>query len=234
MFDAINELLAGAMREPTPWAYLVAYLGGLLVSFTPCIYPVIPVTVGIVGTRGKGTLRGGFLHSVAYVSGISITYSLLGVTAAASGSLFGQWQMNPWIFLFMGNLCLIMGLAKLGVFNLSFSPSGRWAKVQGKGFIGTLFLGIASGLVIGPCTAPVLAVLLGYVAVSGQILYGASLLFVFAFGMGTILIIFGTFANLLARLPKSGNWLLTFDRIFGFILIGAGEYFLIMTGKLFY
>lgn len=234
MFDGINELLAGAMREPTPWAYLAAYLGGLLVSFTPCIYPVIPVTVGIVGIRGKETRYGGFLHSILYVAGISVTYALLGVTAAATGAIFGQWQMNPWIFLFLGNLCLIMGLAKLGVFNLSFSPSGGLGKVPGDGFTGTILLGMASGLVVGPCTAPVLAVLLGYVAVSQQLLYGASMLFVFAFGMGTLLIILGASANLLARLPKSGDWLLKVDRIFGFILLGAGEYFLIMAGKLFF
>lgn len=233
MLDNIHELLAAYLREASILAYFAAYLGGLLMSFTPCIYPVIPLTVGIVATRGKGIRGGGFWHALVYVTGISLTYSLLGVAAASTGALFGQWQTNPWIYLFLGNLCLIMGLAKLGLFHFSLTSSFESKFRHLEGFFGTLILGMASGLVVGPCTAPVLAVLLGYVAVSQQIFYGATLLFVFAFGMGTLLILLGTGANLMARLPKSGNWLLTADRIIAFLLLAVGEYFLVTAGTMF-
>lgn len=229
---SLNELLQETLQAPSVWAYLAAYLGGLAVSFTPCVYPLIPITLGILVGRGKDARGGGLLHSVVFVSGISVTYALLGVVAAATGSIFGQWQMNPWIFFFLGNLFLIMGLAKLGVFNFSFNLAERFSQPVLGGWFGTFLLGAVSGLAAGPCTAPVLAVLLGYVAVSGKLLYSASLLFVFAFGMGTILVLLGTFGNLMARLPKSGNWLVWADRFLGIILIAAGQYFFIMTGKL--
>jgi thiol:disulfide interchange protein DsbD len=91
---------------------------------------------------------------------------------------------------------------------------------------------MASGLVMGPCTAPVLAVLLGYVATQQNLFFAATLLFVFAFGLGTFLIILGTFAGLLANLPRSGPWMVRITHLFGWILIGAGEYFLIQSGVL--
>lgn len=230
--DSLSELLTETMQNPSLWVYLLAYLGGLSVSFTPCIYPLIPVTLGILAGRGKDAPGGGFLHAVIFVSGISATYTLFGLVATATGSIFGQWQMNPWIFFFLGNLFLIMGLAKLGVFNFSFNLSERLSQRTLGGRSGTFLLGAVSGLAVGPCTAPVLATLLGYVAVSGKLLYSATLLFVFAFGMGTILVLLGIFGNLLTKLPKSGGWLVWVDRFLGIILIGAGQYFFIMMGKL--
>jgi Thiol:disulfide interchange protein len=101
-----------------------------------------------------------------------------------------------------------------------------------KGFLGSFLMGAVSGVVIGPCTAPVLAVLLGYVAVKTNLLLGMSLLFVFAFGMGTLLIIVGTFAGVIAALPQSGKWMTKIKLIFGLILIGAAEYFLYTAGAL--
>ncbi len=230
--DSLSELLLETTQAPSIWAYLLAYVGGLAVSLTPCVYPLIPITLGVLVGRGKDARGGGILHSVMFVSGISVTYALLGVVAAATGSIFGQWQMNPWIFFFLGNLFLIMGLAKLGVFNFSFDFSERFSQRILGGLSGTFLLGVVSGLAAGPCTAPVLAVLLGYVAISGNLLYSATLLFVFAFGMGTILVLLGIFGNLLAKLPKSGGWLVRVDKFLGIVLIGAGQYFFIMTGKL--
>ena len=101
-----------------------------------------------------------------------------------------------------------------------------------KGFFSSFLIGFVSGFVIGPCTAPVLAVLLGYVAMQTNLLLGMSLLFVFAFGMGTLLIILGTFAGVIAAMPKSGNWMTKIKLVFGLILIGAAEYFLYTAGTL--
>jgi thiol:disulfide interchange protein DsbD len=136
----------------------------------------------------------------------------------------------------MANLCLFMGLSMLDVFSISLPVPQRLMKLTGngnkKGFLDSLLMGAVSGVVIGPCTAPALAVLLGYVAVRTNLLLGMSLLFVFAFGMGTLLIIVGTFAGVIASLPKSGKWMTKIKTIFGLILIGAAEYFLYTAGVL--
>lgn len=218
-------------------AFTAAYLGGVVISFTPCTYPLIPVTVGFIGARGAGSKLRGFMLSLFYVTGLAITYAALGALAALSGKLFGQMQTTPWVYIVMANLCLIMGLAMLDVFKISIPIPHRIAKYSGGGekvFFSSFLLGAASGFVIGPCTAPVLAVLLGYVALQTNLMMGVALLFVFAFGMGTLLIILGTFAGLLSALPRSGKWMTVVTRIFGVILIGAAQYFLYIAGTLSY
>jgi thiol:disulfide interchange protein DsbD len=217
-------------------AFLAAYLGGLVISFTPCTYPLIPVTVGFIGAQSSSSRLRGFFLSLFYVGGLASTYSLLGGAAALSGKLFGQMQTTPWTYFIMANLCLIMGLSMLDVFSISLTFPQRMMKLTGpnnkNGFLDSFLLGAISGVVIGPCTAPALGVLLGYVAVKTNILLGMILLFVFAFGMGTLLIIVGTFAGVIAALPKSGPWMTKIKVVFGLILIGAAEYFLYTAGVL--
>jgi thiol:disulfide interchange protein DsbD len=217
-------------------AFLAAYLGGIVISFTPCTYPLIPVTVGFIGAQGSSSKLRGFFLSLFYVVGIALTYSILGAVAALSGRIFGQMQTTPWTYFIMGNLCLIMGLSMLDVFHIALPVPQRLMNISGqndkKGFLDIFLIGAISGVVIGPCTAPVLAVLLGYVAVKTNLLLGISLLFVFAFGMGTLLIIVGTFAGVIASLPKSGVWMTKIKILFGLILIGAAEYFLYTAGVL--
>jgi cytochrome c-type biogenesis protein len=217
-------------------AFLAAYLGGVVISFTPCTYPLIPVTVGFIGAQGSSSRIRGFFLSLFYVGGIAVTYSILGGAAALSGRLFGQMQTTTWTYLIMGNLCLIMGLSMLDVFSIAIPIPQKLMKLTGnsmkKGFGISFLMGALSGVVIGPCTAPALAVLLGYVAVKTNLLLGMSLLFVFAFGMGTLLIIVGTFAGVIASLPKSGKWMTKIKTVFGLILIGAAEYFLYTAGVL--
>jgi len=129
-----------------------------------------------------------------------------------------------------------MGLSMLDVFHIALPVPQKLMNISGqndkKGFLDIFLIGAISGVVIGPCTAPVLAVLLGYVAVKTNLLLGMSLLFVFAFGMGTLLIIVGTFAGVIASLPKTGVWMTKIKIIFGLILIGAAEYFLYTAGVL--
>jgi cytochrome c-type biogenesis protein len=145
-------------------------------------------------------------------------------------------QTTFWTYFIMANLCLFMGLSMLDVFSISLPVSQKLMKRTGngnkKGFLDSFLIGTVSGVVIGPCTAPALAVLLGYVAVKTNLLLGMSLLFVFAFGMGTLLIIVGTFTGVIAALPKSGKWLIKIKTVFGLILIGAAEYFLYTAGVL--
>ncbi len=215
-------------------AYLAVYLGGVLVSFTPCVYPVIPITVAYIGAQSSGSKLKGFVLSIFYVLGMALAYTFLGSFAALTGKLFGQIQTNPWTFFIIANLCILLGLSMLEVFTLPlpsfltrFQPGERK-----KGLLGSFLVGAAAGFVLGPCTAPVLAVLLSFVATRQNIIFGMGLLFVFAFGMGTLLIILGTFTGLLANVPKAGAWMVRIKKIFGWILVGMGEYFLITAGKL--
>jgi len=217
-------------------AFLAAYLGGIVISFTPCTYPLIPVTIGFIGVQGSSSRLRGFMVSLFYVIGLAVTYSVLGAAAALSGRIFGQMQTTPWTYFIMANVCLVMGLSMLDVFNISVPVPHklmkRTSQNDNKGFLDSFLIGIVSGIVIGPCTAPALGVLLGYVALKTNLLLGMSLLFVFAFGMGTLLIIVGTFAGIIAALPKSGKWMIKIKFISGLILIGAAEYFLYIAGKL--
>ena len=214
------------------FAFASAYFAGILVSFTPCIYPVIPITLGYIGGRSEGSRRRAFSLSLVYVLGLALVYSGLGLFAAMSGKLFGSINSHPASLFIMANICLVLGLSMLGVFHIpSLGFKSRGAPKKPKGLIGALFVGAGSGLVVGPCTAPVLGVILIYVAKTGNLAYGTALLFVFALGLGTLLVLLGTFAGLLANLPKSGPWMNKVKVIFGWILIFIAEYFLIQMGE---
>lgn len=236
MIESLISNLSLYLESSLFLAFLAAYLGGLVISFTPCTYPLIPVTVGFIGAHGSSSRLRGFFLSLFYVSGIAFTYAILGGAAALSGRLFGQMQTTPWTYFIMGNLCLVMGLSMLEVFHIVLPVPKKFIQLNDqnneKGFLDSFLIGAVSGVVIGPCTAPALAVLLGYVAVKTNVLLGMGLLFVFGLGMGTLLIIIGTFAGVIAALPKSGEWMKIIKYISGLILIGAAEYFLYIAGRL--
>ncbi len=216
-------------------AFAAAYIGGILVGFTPCVYPVMPIIIGFIGARESGSRIRSFVLSLVYVAGMALTYTALGGFAALSGKLFGQIQANPWIYFVAGNICLLLGLAMMDMFSINFRMPGFLAKFQDVnrgGFLGSFLLGATAGFLIGPCTAPVLAVLLVFVATKQSVAFGMSLLFIFAVGIGTLMIILGTFAGILARMPKSGAWMMIVKKAFGLILVGAGEYYLIIAGQL--
>ena len=215
-------------------AVLAAYIGGVLASFTPCVYPVIPITVAYIGARSSSSRTKGFLLSIVYVLGMATVYTALGGFAAMTGKLFGQIQTNPWVYLTIANICILMGLSMLGVFMFSirmpqFLTGFRPEKKSG-GFVGSFLVGAVSGIIIGPCTTPVLAVLLSLIAARQSAVFGMSLMFVFAIGMGTLLVIVGTFSGLMSSIPRSGLWMTRINKIFGWILIGMGEYFLLKAG----
>ncbi|HET6460326.1 MAG TPA: cytochrome c biogenesis protein CcdA [Syntrophales bacterium] len=213
-------------------AYVAAYFGGVLMSFTPCMYPMVPITIAFIGAHSSGSKVKSLSLSIVYVLGMSVTYTILAAVAALTGKLFGQIQTNPWTLFIVANICILMGLSMLEVFVLPIRVPGFLAKAQPKkrGLAGSFLVGAMSGLVMGPCTTPVLAVLLSFVATSQNIVFGMSLFFIFAFGMGTLLIAMGTFAGLLTSLPKSGMWMTKVSHISGWILLAVGEYFLIQAG----
>lgn len=236
MVDNLINGLPGYLQGSFLLSYLAVYLGGVLVSFTPCVYPVIPITIAFIGSHGSGSRGRGFILSLTYVLGMAVTYTLLGTIAALSGTLFGQIQSNFWTQFFIGNICILMGLSMMDAFVLPIRTPDFIARVQSRkrtaGMAGSFLVGAASGLVVGSCTAPTLAVVLNYAATRQNIAFAASLMFVFAIGMGALLILVGTFAGFLAGIPRSGRWMVRISHAFGWILLGTGEYFLINAGML--
>ena len=228
LFQNFNRYLS----EISPFAYVVAFLGGFGASLTPCIYPVIPILLGSVGASSAGSKARGFLLSLLFVLGMAFTYAILGLSAALTGTLFGIQSHNPRVLFAVGNLCLVFGISMLGVFEIALP--GSWGRASGgkvKTLAGIFLMGAGSGFVAAPCTVPVLGALLAFVAAEKNLVFGFSLLFVFALGLGFLLIVLGTFTGLLAGLPRSGQWLEHVKKLFGWLLILIGEYFLIQAGR---
>lgn len=213
--------------------FIGAFLGGVLVSFSPCVYPLVPITLGFIGVKAGSSRLKGLILSLVYVFGLAVTYSILGLIASFTGRLFGQISSHPVSFFIIGNACIIAGLSFFDIININFTGIRLQNKIKMKGDILSVFLlGLASGLIAGPCTAPALGTILLYVATKQNIFYGASLLFVFAYGMGFLLILVGTFSSFFMNLSRSGIWLARLKKLSGFILLGIGEYFLIKAGRL--
>jgi cytochrome c-type biogenesis protein len=222
-----QNILENALQAGSLLAYPVAFTGGLLASLTPCAYPLIPVTVAYIGSRTATTRKQSFLLSMAYATGISVVYALLGGVAAFSGRIFGLVATHPLTNLVVGVVMLVMALSMLDLFALPLPTilKGTCTEKRG-GIMGAFSFGLFSGLVISPCTAPVMGVLLLFVASRQSVIFGMSLLFVFACGMSTILICVGTVAGLAARLPRSGHWLLAVKRVMAILMGCSGAYFL--------
>ena len=230
IFSGMN----GNVDASWPTAIFFSYAGGVLARFHPCVYPLIPITTSYVISRsGGGASRwGAFSLSLIYVTGLSITYAGLGFFAALTGSFFGSIATNPWTLLLVGIFISMMALGMLEI--VSISVPGfiyKGSASGGTGLIGAFTLGLVSGLVDGPCTAPALAVLLTYVAREGNPVFGAALLFVFSFGMGSLLIVLGSFSGLAGRLPKSGLWMAKIKTALGILMLGMGDYFIFQAGR---
>jgi len=223
----LDRYLQGSL----PLALAAAYLGGLLASLTPCVYPMIPITAGVIGNANLGGTRlRAFFLSLWYVLGMAITYAGLGLFAALTGRFFGAVSTSPYTFLFMGNLLLLFGLVMLEAVPMPLLGLRR--RFQARGPLSVFAAGLSAGLVAGPCTAPVLGALLAYVATSGSVARGGLLLLAFSFGMGTLLLAVGAFSGLLAALPRSGAWMVRLKKGIGAGMLLLAEYFLIKAGGL--
>lgn len=210
----------------------LAFAGGILASLTPCIYPMIPITAGIIGHANVGGSKWrGFSLSLIYVAGMACTYAALGIFAAATGSFFGSINTNPWTFLIVGNVILFFGLVMLDAVQLPTLPGSLLSKRIG--FAGLFIAGMSSALVAGPCTTPILGSLLIYTASSQSMLTGGLLLFVFSLGMGVLLVGVGTFSSFLTSLPRSGSWMVAIKKTIGIGMLVIAQYFFIKAGALF-
>ena len=209
-----------------PFDYVVVFLGGVLVSFTPCIYPLIPISAGYIGVRAGGSKLKGLSLSLIFVTGVAVTYSILGLLAVLSGKLFGSISSNPLTYILVGIIIILFGLSMLDLFVIPLPKIIKLPALKKENYFSTFILGLSSGLVASPCLTPVLGSILVYLTTKKNLLYGATLLFSFAYGMGLILVIAGTFSAALVNLPKLGKWMAYIKKVFSMIIIGVGLYFI--------
>lgn len=217
----------------------LAFLGGVLTSLTPCIYPMIPITASIVGGQAVGSDRPSKRRAVAltfaYVLGLALVYALLGLLAGMTGTMFGTVSTNPWLHLVMANLLILAALAMLDVvpIRLPAALTTRAASVGAGGRVtGAFLMGSASGLVAAPCSAPVMAAVLTWVSLTKSAALGFLYLFVFSLGMCTLLVAVGISVGVLGVLPRAGVWMIWVKRLFALIMLIVAEYYLVRMGGL--
>lgn len=210
----------------SPLDYLTAFLGGVLVSFTPCVYPLIPITAGYIGISSNGSKLKGLVLSLVYVTGVALIYSALGLLVSLTGSIFGRISSHPITHFFVGGVIILFGLSMLDLFPVSLPNIIKITASKKQGYFPAFLLGLSSGLIVSPCLTPVLGSILAYLTTKKNLLYGSTLLFSFAYGMGLVLILTGTFSSALLNLPKSGRWMLYIKKVCSLILIGIGTYFI--------
>lgn len=224
------------LSGPALVAVGAAFTGGVLAGLSPCVYPMIPIVSAYVGSRSSGekTRLRSFLLSLAYVVGMAAVYSLLGMVAALTGSMFGQISTSPWALLVVAIILFLFALNILDMIPFpSRFPGLTWEPAIG-GVPGSFLLGAASGLVASPCTTPVLFGLLTFVATSHSVVYGALLLFAFSMGMGMLLLIVGTFSGLAVRLPRPGRWMVIVKKLLGVLMLGLAGYYLVKAGQMWF
>lgn len=212
-------------------ALVLVLFGGLLTALSPCVYPLIPITLSILGARQASSHLKGFLLAGTYVGGMVILYTSLGVGLAAAGALAGSMLQSPVVTVGIAVFCILMAASMFGAFELAL-PSGlqtRLSQAGGGGFKGAFIMGLVAGIIAAPCTGPVLSFILTIIARDGDVAKGAALMFVYALGMGLPFLVLGTFSQAIARMPKSGRWMEVVKSIFGLLMLGAGVYYL-MTG----
>jgi len=208
------------------FAFATMFVGGFLTSLTPCVYPLIPITVSLFGARGDDVPRSRAMTLAAcYVGGIGVMYASLGVGFALAGKAFGTFMANPWVIVPIAVVFVAMAASMFGAFELNLPPAlaQRLSSVGGKGFGGAFAMGLVGGIIAAPCTGPVLASILAYVATTKSVVLGGSLLVTYALGMGVLFFAIAAFA---VSLPKSGAWMEGVKSVFGIVLLVAALYFL--------
>ncbi len=206
--------------------FLVALMG-LALNLTPCVYPLISVTMAYFGSQSRDRRGRVFVLSLAYAFGIASTFSVLGVTAALSGSLFGRALQHPATLVIVAALMVALALASFGVYSLR-PPAWLLRQVGGSsvGMAGALFMGLTMGIVAAPCVGPIIVGLLVAVGTRGDPLLGFLLFFALAIGLSAPYVLLAVAAGSLSRLPRSGEWLVWVEHLFGFVLLGMALYFL--------
>ena len=207
---------------------LLVFLGGLALNLTPCVYPLIPITIGYFGGQSEGNTRKLFMMGFLFLIGMAVTYSVIGVVTALTGSIFGALLQNPIVILGIVAIFIVLSLSMFGVYEFKL-PDGLVQKAGGakQGYYGAFFMGLTMGIVAAPCIGPFVIGLVTYVAAKGDPYFGFLLFFVLAIGLGFPYLFLAVFSGKIKNLPRAGEWMDAVKHIFGFILIGMAIYFLL-------
>ncbi|MGH1468458.1 MAG: protein-disulfide reductase DsbD family protein [Bdellovibrionales bacterium] len=221
---SFKNLFANIDTMPVWLILLATYFFGLLTAFTPCVLPMIPITMGILGFSETSNRAKGFVIGLAYALGLSVTYALVGVAAAMTGGFIGQALTNPYIVWGVFIFYVFTAAAMAGFFTIK-APSSvekHFTKIQNKGLIGAFLAGAVAGIIASPCVGPAVAAVLAYVAQTGEPSFGFITLFTFGMGLGTLFILIGTFYGEINSRLQPGKWLNYIKYILAFlILLGA-------------
>lgn len=215
-------------KLPLSIKFVLAFIIGLFMSLTPCIYPMIPITMGILHANKAQSLMRGFLLASSYTAGLSTTFAILGMLAAFAGVQFGSFMGNPWIVIPIVIFFAYLGFSMLGFYEM-YIPRFMQPKqghAQNGSFLSAFTFGVINGTVASPCLSPGLALILGVVATMGNPVLGFLILFVFGIGSSFPLLIIGTFSSSMTLLPRAGMWMIEFKKVFGFLLLGMCIYYL--------
>lgn len=224
--DDLADKLRGALASGN-WSLALAALfgGGIGTSLTPCVYPMIAITVSVFGARQAKSRLEGALLSTSFVLGMALLYSGIGVAVAATGSFFGEALGSPYVLVAIALLMLTFAASFFGAFDLNLPASlqNKLASAGGMGVKGAFVLGLVTSIIAAPCTGPALGLFLPWIGQSGNMGFGAVGLFAYALGLGLPFWIVGTFA---VSLPKSGRWLEAVKSAFGIVMVIVAVYYL--------
>ena len=230
-----NEIASMFSEQGAIWAFLSIFLIGLALNLTPCVYPMLSVTISLFGgtsdNKSTSTART-FSRALVYVLGIVSMYSVLGVIAAYTGDLFGSWMQSPWVLGGIGVLILLLSLSMFGLYELQ-PPAWMMQKLgktqQTTGYIGHFLSGLLVGVFAAPCIGPPVIALLAFVGAQGSPLFGFLVFFVMALGLGIPYLFLGTFSGYLNKMPKSGVWMVWVKKLFGVVLVGVALFYLALA-----
>ncbi len=222
--ETLLNHLSQSLSENPFLAYLGVFIGGILSSTSPCVLATIPLVIGYVGGYSEGDRRKAVLYSLTFIVGLSLTFTILGAIASLMGGLFGM-VSRTWYFI-VGGVAIAIGLHLIGPFEWNI-PVPVHLQPKQKGILGAFLLGIFFGIVSSPCATPVLALILTFVATKGEVVYGTSLLFVYALGHCALIFLAGTatgFAESFIKSKGISNITTWGKRVGGVIVVFAGIY----------
>lgn len=220
--DGENEIARRLREQGWLAVFLFLFVGGLLLNLTPCVYPMLAITVGYFGSRRDPSRSRAAMRAGVYFLGIVLTYSTVGLVAAMTGGLFGAVLQSKWVLLGVAAVLVGLALSLFGWYELQppqFLMRGATGLTTKAGYMGVFFLGAMVGIIAAPCIAPVLVALLVYVGQRGDPLLGWTMFMVLACGLGAPYVVLGTFSGLLSKLPRSGMWMVWVKRGMGVVLM---------------
>ena len=224
----VNNPIARMLAGGSVAAFLGLFAIGLALNLTPCVYPMLGVTVSIFGARRAAPPMQVFGLALIYVLGMAVMYSALGVAAALSGGLFGAALQSPVVLVGIGVLLAALAFSMFGLYELQ-APAWLREKVGGAGATGAvgIFLsGLVVGVIAAPCVGPPVVALLALVGAKGDPWFGFTSFFTLAMGLGAPYLVLGTFSNLLQRLPRSGDWMVWVKKVFGVVMLSVGTFYI--------